>query len=565
MWHKRHRSQDPEAPPGQRLRQNLVDLYASGDVPGDRAQSLIDDASAFARSVGSDEMQNLRSSQSTGAEKNKARDLRRRLLKTSRWPPIYVENVRFWSVKQKEMVSRPLAFLLPHEILAILAEHGDQTVLCESEALDGSNTARHGHIREKLGPFVSLSLWGDGIPFSWDRKKSADIWTLSFPGVQQKALRDVRIVLTAMPHEAVVRESQDDVMSILAWSLAALARGSFPTTRHDGEEWTADDTWRKKKSGAPVIRAAVLEMKGDWKQLHSCFTVPYWARKAEAPICWRCDASKQSMRTDFGRAAPWLQADHRLSSLQCLQRILDDGGDLSPAFSIPFFTMDHLRIDWLHCADQGVTPVFMGGLFHMLLEDKGYGRNQDARCARLWEEIQAWYEATAVQDRLHNLTVSMIKPKKGPIELTGSGAQIRSLVPFGRMLVESWPEPLEVEAYAAKNAMTHLAKCYDQLSAILQPQREGLLDNALAFHQSLVGLHAVNSKRWQLRPKLHMFLELCAEPGPPSSSWNYREESFGGSVSHQCHRRGGFATPLAMSRGALTKFCSKEALPRFVA
>ena len=32
----------------------------------------------------------------------------------------------------------------------------------------------------------------------------------------------------------------------------------------------------------------------------------------------------------------------------------------------------------------------------------------------------------------------------------------------------------------------------------------------------------------KIRPKVHMFLELSAEPGPPSSSWNYREESFGG-------------------------------------
>ena len=37
----------------------------------------------------------------------------------------------------------------------------------------------------------------------------------------------------------------------------------------------------------------------------------------------------------------------------------------------------------------------------------------------------------------------MIKPKKGSIELSGSGAQIRCLVPFGLRLVNGW-EPAEM-------------------------------------------------------------------------------------------------------------------------
>ena len=41
MWHKKHRAQDPDAPPAKRLRDNLVDLFASGEVAGERAQSLL--------------------------------------------------------------------------------------------------------------------------------------------------------------------------------------------------------------------------------------------------------------------------------------------------------------------------------------------------------------------------------------------------------------------------------------------------------------------------------------------------------------------------------------------
>ena len=84
MWHKRHRSVDAEAPPGKRLRDNVVDLYAIGSIPGERAQSLLEDAGAFAAEMGRPEMQDLRAHQGSGSSKNVDRDLRVRLLKRSR-------------------------------------------------------------------------------------------------------------------------------------------------------------------------------------------------------------------------------------------------------------------------------------------------------------------------------------------------------------------------------------------------------------------------------------------------------------------------------------------------
>ena len=565
MWHKKHRSSDPEAPPGKRLRDNLVDLYASGEVAGERAQSLLDDAGDFARAMGSDELQDLKGKRTQGSSKNQERDLRRRLLRRSKWPPIYVAEVRCYSVKNKQETQQKVAFLLPHEVLGVLSEIGDLETMQQAGALDGHNAQRHQSIVEKLGaPFMSVSLWGDGVPFSWDRKHSADMWAMSFPGLHDKQMRDLRIVITAVPHEVVLRETQDDILSVLAWSFNALAQGAYPDSRHDGAPWLPEDNWRSQRSNQDLLHAAVIEVKGDWKQMCAVFTVPYWMRKPDKPICWRCEATKASLLTESGPAATWLQPEHRLNHFQAMERMLQDGGSVSPAFSIPWLTLDALRIDWLHCADQGVTAVFLGGLFHMFLSDRTYGNNEEDRCARLWASIQDFYNREQTPDRLHNLTVTMVKPKRGAIELSGSGAQVRSLVPFAKEMVDGWAEPLDVEAFTARSCMRHLARCYFFLQHNLQPQADSLLDNALAFHAGLLVLHGLHAKRWQLRPKLHMFLELCSEQGPPSSSWNYREESFGGSVSHQAHRRGGFSTPLGMSRGVLTKFCAKESLPRLL-
>ena len=477
-----------------------------------------------------------------------------------------LSHVRCYSLKTKELLPKRIALLLPHEVIGAIAEVSDFNVLVQHAALDGTNEAKHTHIMQQLGhPFLSISLWGDGVPFSWDRKKSLDMWVISFPGLEEKVYRDLRIVLSCLPHEVVTRETQDDVLSILAWSFGCLAHGEYPSTRHDHQPWEADDPlWRRSRSGQGLIHGAVVEIKGDWKQMHSCFAVPYWMRTVDKPICWRCTASKETMLTESGADASWLQPAQRLGHFQALQRIVEDGGTVSAVFSIPWVTMESLRIDWLHCADQGVAAVFMGGLFHWVLGQRAIGPNVEARCAQLWREVQDFYTQQHTKDRLNNLTVSMIKPKKGPIELTGSGAQIRGLVPFGRLLVDRWEEPLEPEAAAARSSMRHLSRCYEFLQSDMPPQQDSLLDNALAFHAGLLVLHALDEKRWQIRPKLHMFLELCAEREPPSFSWNYREESFGGSVSHQGHRRGGFTTPLAMSRGVLTKFCSKEALPKLV-
>ena len=75
MWQKTQRDQDNEAPAGKRLRDNLVDLYAGGDIPGDRAQSLLEDAGAFAEELGRHELQDLRAHKWPGSARNVNRDL----------------------------------------------------------------------------------------------------------------------------------------------------------------------------------------------------------------------------------------------------------------------------------------------------------------------------------------------------------------------------------------------------------------------------------------------------------------------------------------------------------
>ena len=90
----------------------------------------------------------------------------------------------------------------------------------------------------------------------------------------------------------------------------------------------------------------------------------------------------------------------------------------------------------------------------MILRDKQIDRNEAERCAWLWQEVQQFYRGHGTVDKLHNLTRLMVKPKKGAIELSGSAAQIRSLVPFGKLLVNSWEGDLSAEVLAARAGMS---------------------------------------------------------------------------------------------------------------
>ena len=142
-----------------------MDLYASGEIAGDRAQSLLDDAGDYARAMGSDDFQDLAGARGTGSEKNKDRDLRRRLLRRSHWPPVYVADIRCYSVRQKRLLPQRVAFLLPHELIGVLSDIGDVNVFCLHGALDTWNEQRHGEVMAALQtPFVSVSLMGRWSP-----------------------------------------------------------------------------------------------------------------------------------------------------------------------------------------------------------------------------------------------------------------------------------------------------------------------------------------------------------------------------------------------------------------
>ena len=106
-------------------------------------------------------------------------------------------------------------------------------------------------------------------------------------------------------------------------------------------------------------------------------------------------------------------------------------------------------------------------------------------------------------------------------------------------------------------AAESLNQCYMALSS-----ESIFASDVLQHHSTMFALQCValelhvgkERKEWKVKPKLHLFLELCSEGSKPALFWTYRDEDFGGSVAARSRRRGGVLSVPAFSKNLLTRF-----------
>ena len=240
MLHKTKRSYDPAVlPADERLTRNIVDLWATNTVSASRAQEMLDDAGQANVSAAK------KYKSKTKNAKNVARGLKRRLLKGSKWPPLYKAQVRVRETRTGEEVLKTMSFNLPHEILAALGESGDINHLLCKDGLDAVSRAHLLHCENEAGcPLVGLGLWGDGAPCNWDRSEALEVFSLNIPGLAGEK-KTLRIPITGLSKKTLVTmHTFDDILEVVAWSLRWAALGQFPHQRHDRVDWQESDKWR---------------------------------------------------------------------------------------------------------------------------------------------------------------------------------------------------------------------------------------------------------------------------------------------------------------------------------
>ena len=221
-------------------------------------------------------------------------------------------------------------------------------------------------------------------------------------------------------------------------------------------------------------------------------------------------------------------------------------------------------VDWLHCCDQGIAADFLGNLFASITK-KSPGNTKES-CKDLFLELQAFYKANKSTSRLDNLTPTMIQKNGNSVpKLRGKAGEIRALIPFALEAAERHLDARDPFESTTIEAARQLNSCYSCLSgdayshATLKEccRRYCLLSVSLDETSA-----AQDSIFWRLKPKIHLFQELCEMAASnPSMTWVYRDEDVGGSLAGLARRRGGHNTPAAIGFTVLNKFRASYAMP----
>ena len=561
MFAKRQREYDlKDIQPEQRFRHNAAELFLDNQVSGERMLSLLEDAQL----AGAENIKDLCKGNCKKKGKfraNAARDLLRRLRKNSAWPDLYYAPVRVWDKKTQTETLATLPFLLPHEIAHAFLKSNLKEELLQTSGM--SQTALN-HLQKmqrncNAESVLAFGLWVDGAPCNWDRTESLECFSISFPGLDG-VNKNLRIPLCAISRRFVIKDHTfQDMLAIVSWSFIHLSQGVFPPRRHDGASFEPGrDNNRQGLAGAAIgVSGFLCEMRGDWKMLSEVLKVPQW--NVKSGCCFKCNVKVDEIRV-FHRDAEWRKPRNRLDHWGFVQRLLSEGLAISNLFACPGFTVDCIAIDWLHCVDLGVCADFLGNLFWMLLPYQD-GANVKERVSSLFLKIQDYYRANKVDNKLNNLTELMIrKSASASPKLRASASEARALVGFAVQEARASLDPEDPIQEAAIQAAVRLAACYQQLSRDSFSQQQ-LEEDSTAFCLLYGALEAnavaQDLNLWRVKPKFHVFQELCLLPNIPSLNWTYRDEDFGGYLAGSSRRRGGKNTASSTGESVLHRFRAK--------
>jgi hypothetical protein len=227
------------------------------------------------------------------------------------------------------------------------------------------------------------------------------------------------------------------------------------------------------------------------------------------------------------------------------------------------------RVDWLHSVDQGVGADLAGNVFEVLLP-KLPGGNKAEKTMALNDKVQGFYKRNGTLDRIKDFNVNSFKRASAtqPAKLKGcSAACVRAIIPFVQELADELCDDEVPQEKAIKSACKHLQFCYQALAKSSAACRdEALYSSSQAFALQFQALHlAGDGVQFRSKPKMHIFLELCSQPGVvPNGFWCYRDEDFGGPIARQSKMKGSWKNLTAYSGHAFDMFFMKNEIPGIV-
>ncbi len=273
--------------PARVLERDVDDLVGENLISASRGQRLL------AKAVGAGVKELSRSS--NPSLKNAARAFKKRKLKHTFWPNVYVFKCPVWSRKQNATVLEAVAMWLPLELLSMIWELGLPEIITSTDRMDPQTKAHLEELKAKLGApdLWGFGIHGDGVPNNYDKTESAQVISINLPGVGGQFAR-MRIPLCVLPSAKIAPETMDAIFEVIAWSLRHLQVGCHPTCMLDEEAWHAATDGRRQKMQGPLgFQASLAEVRGDWDFYSKTFHFPYHSELEG--VCWLCKCRRHQV------------------------------------------------------------------------------------------------------------------------------------------------------------------------------------------------------------------------------------------------------------------------------
>ena len=471
---------------------------------------------------------------------NVLRDFQRAVNKRTHMPELYQATVPLWDKHTTKSVSGYLYFLLPHELLPLLVKDSLHawTVFDDSirELQHVVNQWRATNIPgDDRDDLVAMSVWGDSAPFNTRDSLALFLWS-ALTGDNQN-----RFWITVCAKSSMCgcgchgRHTLDAIWSVLAWSFRCLLTGTYPGKRHDGTDFGTllGDRKRSNRAGKKLgVRGCCVQARGDWAWHKQSADLQDWVQSSttDKPVCWMCPANCRGFPYwDASLHANW-RRQPRTTHATFIACRLATNAYVSGMFSIPGFLLDFFGVDFMHCADLGVTQYFLGAVFFTLFLELGgvITRWQEA-CGKLLTLIKMFARNLGMGAPINNLTITMFRTAKGKCRFKGKASECRYLVPIVLAILKvAFP----AETVAAKLRL----ECAEQLAALYRAVMDWdattKLRAAEATRKFVIKFCELNEMYsdagiYKITPKLHLLIH-CIErlntEGSLKRSWCYADE-----------------------------------------
>ena len=416
----------------------------------------------------------------------------------------------------------------------------------------------------KPGSMFPLGLFGDGVPIQGRMNQSTlDFFTLNLAGSPTFAQLRIPIVCLNAKHSAGWPTCLA-ISQVITWSLQSLGEGKFPSKRHDGTDWNVcEDKVRARKAGLSMPgKAALVQMRGDWDWNCKWYGAPQHNKLKG--MCWLCKAKPDTWRKLSTCADS--RATESLNKAEYLDLLKARDKDMNPLFTLPNVSNGTMKVDWMHTVDEGVGAFTSGQVLKELAKHHT-GSSMDSRVEELWKSLEKLYKEKKIpgEKRLKKLTVLDIsKPKKAP-ELDKKAAEVRYFCPHlvdlanEKSLHEGSMHDRAVQKAAKYCSLTYVHMEHFHATELVKAGRK-LISQYMALEQETMEQDEDDTKTWRLKPKFHLFSHLLDEVAAgnhPRNTWNYRDETFAGTMQKLYAAKGGNAKPGKAAEKLLLKWMSE--------